>query len=82
MKELFFTFLVIFLIFSFFWAGDNPKQLNLDHKKDYVIVEINDGFWFGHVITLKHMHPDSTEIHYERVYEIVAQKLNVGDTIK
>lgn len=80
MKDLFYGLLFILIIFTGYTVIKNSDQKTLQTIKHdgYVVIEKENNFLYGYLMTFKY----DDNIERIPVYQIYYEKYEVGDTIK
>lgn len=79
MRELFYGILSFLLISLIYTAATVKRHVNLDHRKDGIIIHVSTNYFTGIVVYTQT--PDDS-IHHDSVYEMAIKDLELGDTIK
>jgi len=79
MRDIFYGILLFLLISLIYTAATTKRYVNLDHRKDGIIIHVSTDYLTGIVVYTQT--PDDS-IHHDFVYEMAIKDLELGDTIK
>ena len=79
MKDVFYGFLVVWLVLNMVFIWAIPKISNVEKYNSGVVIDKDNDFLLGNVMRIQFK---NDTIKTVRCYDIIFEKYNVGDTIK